>query len=176
MEFKTNPVVYWTSLVHDEWQLNLAATAKGLCYVGSQKTFFEHMDHWMKRYGHDYILLQDDKRMQSYSAQLVEYLKNERTEFTLSLDPRGTPFQHSVWKALLEIPHGQTKSYTDIANAIQKPSSVRAVGTAIGANPLLIIVPCHRVIGKKGSLTGFRGGLDMKARLLQMESENTYIL
>jgi methylated-DNA-[protein]-cysteine S-methyltransferase len=77
-----------------------------------------------------------------------------------------------VWNALCEIPYGQTQSYSDIANYIAKPASVRAVGTAIGANPVLISVPCHRVIGKNGSLTGYRGGLDMKTKLLQLENEN----
>ncbi|MBA2875441.1 O-6-methylguanine DNA methyltransferase [Anoxybacillus caldiproteolyticus] len=70
---------------------------------------------------------------------------------------------------MCEIPHGQTQSYSEIANHIQKPASVRAVGTAIGANPVLIVVPCHRVIGKNGTLTGYRGGLEMKKRLLQLE-------
>src|SRR5690606_30640320 len=92
-----------------------------------------------------------------------------RTSFTMPMDPRGTPFQLKVWEALGRIPYGETRSYTDISEQIGKPSAVRAVGTAIGANPLLIAVPCHRVVAKDGSLTGYRGGLEMKAKLLQFE-------
>ncbi|RXZ77651.1 methylated-DNA--[protein]-cysteine S-methyltransferase [Paenibacillaceae bacterium] len=82
---------------------------------------------------------------------------------------RGTPFQKAVWKALCEIPYGQTRSYSDIAHQIQKSAAVRAVGTAIGTNPILITVTCHRVIGKNGSLTGYRGGMEMKMILLELE-------
>ena len=85
------------------------------------------------------------------------------------MDLHGTPFQMAVWEALRKIPFGVTVSYTDIAERIGKPSSVRAVGTAIGANPVLITVPCHRVIAKSGKLTGYRGGLDMKEQLLGLE-------
>ena len=85
------------------------------------------------------------------------------------MDLHGTPFQQSVWKALQEIPYGQTVSYSDIAERIEKPNAVRAVGTAIGANPVLIIVPCHRVIAKSGKLSGFRAGLEMKEQLLGLE-------
>jgi len=97
-------------------------------------------------------------------------LDGQRKNFTAAITLHGTAFQQSVWQALLEIPHGETVSYSDIAERIGNPKAVRAVGTAIGANPMLIIVPCHRVIGKNGSLTGFRGGLEMKIQLLDLES------
>ena len=100
----------------------------------------------------------------------MEFLDGQRKEFTAATALHGTPFQQSVWQALLEIPFGETVSYSTIAERIGNPKAVRAVGTAIGANPMLIIVPCHRVIGKNGSLTGFRGGLEMKAHLLNLES------
>ena len=87
----------------------------------------------------------------------------------MPIDLHGTPFQQIVWKALQEIPYGQTVSYSDIAERIEKPNAVRAVGTAIGANPVLIIVPCHRVIAKSGKLGGFRAGLEMKEQLLELE-------
>lgn len=82
--------------------------------------------------------------------------------FTIPIDVYGTAFQLAVWNTVREIPYGETHSYSEIAERIQKPNAVRAVGTAVGANPLLITIPCHRVIGKNGKLTGFRGGLEMK--------------
>ena len=106
-----------------------------------------------------------------FSEQIIEYLEGERENFTLSFDYKGTAFQQAVWKALCEIPYGQTKSYSDVANTIDKPKAVRAVGAAIGKNPILITVPCHRVVGKNGSLTGFRGGLEMKKQLLELEQK-----
>ena len=104
-------------------------------------------------------------------------MKGKEQTFTVSFDYKGTAFQLAVWNALCEIPYGQTTSYSDIANSINKPTAVRAVGAAIGANPVLITVPCHRVVGKNGSLTGYRGGLEMKTQLLDLEKEsNRYIM
>lgn len=101
--------------------------------------------------------------------QLEEYFAGKRRTFDLPLGPQGTPFQQSVWNALRTIPYGETQSYGDIARAIGKPKAVRAVGAANGANPLPIVVPCHRVVGADGSLTGFGGGLPHKKRLLALE-------
>ena len=112
--------------------------------------------------------IEEEKALQFYTTELIEYLDGKRKEFTASISLHGTPFQQSVWQALVDIPFGETVSYTTIAERIGKPTAVRAVGTAIGANPMLIIVPCHRVIGKNGSLTGFRGGLPMKEQLLNL--------
>lgn len=102
--------------------------------------------------------------------QLDEYFAGRRTQFALPFDIDGTPFQRDVWKALLTIPFGETRSYGEIATQIGRPTAVRAVGAANGKNPLSIIAPCHRVIGSTGKLTGFAGGLHVKARLLAMES------
>lgn len=102
-------------------------------------------------------------------TQLEEYFAGKRIDFDLQLDPSGTPFQQAVWAALQTIPYGQTVSYGDIARQIGKPSAVRAVGAANGRNPLPIVVPCHRVIGADGSLTGYGGGLEIKRELLAME-------
>ena len=106
-----------------------------------------------------------------YEKQVLEYLKGERTDFTFPLDFHGTAFQVSVWQALTRIPYGETCSYSDIAQVVQHPKAIRAVGAANGANPIPIVVPCHRVIGKNGNLTGFRGGLDIKAELLRLEGK-----
>ncbi len=102
--------------------------------------------------------------------QLQEYFSGTRRAFDLPLAPRGTAFQLSVWNALQDIAYGQTRSYADIARIIGRPSAVRAVGAANGANPIPIVIPCHRVIGSSGSLTGFGGGLEMKRRLLDFEA------
>ena len=102
-------------------------------------------------------------------AELAEYFASQRRSFTVPLDFRGTDFQQSVWRALLTIPFGETRSYGQIAAQLGKPSASRAVGGANGKNPISIIAPCHRVIGASGTLTGFAGGLKTKAHLLALE-------
>jgi methylated-DNA-[protein]-cysteine S-methyltransferase len=102
--------------------------------------------------------------------QLTEYFAGARTEFDLPLEPDGSEFQKKVWQALREIPFGQTRSYLDLAKAVGSSKAARAVGAANGRNPLSIVVPCHRVVGSNGSLTGFAGGLDTKAALLALEA------
>lgn len=104
------------------------------------------------------------------SEQLLAYFRKERQIFDLPLAPQGTPFQQQVWQALLSIPYGQTRSYGELAAQLGRPGAARAVGAANGKNPLSIVIPCHRVIGSRGHLTGFGGGLDVKARLLALES------
>lgn len=101
--------------------------------------------------------------------QLDEYFAGRRQRFELSLAPQGTAFQQAVWQALLQIPFGQTSCYSALAAQIERPKAVRAVGAANGANPIAIIIPCHRVIGRDGSLTGYAGGLPRKALLLKLE-------
>ena len=101
--------------------------------------------------------------------QLGEYFAGRRREFSVALDMRGTRFQRDVWEALLAIPFGETRSYGELARQLGNPRATRAVGAANGRNPVSIIVPCHRVIGASGKLTGFAGGLDVKARLLNLE-------
>ncbi len=102
--------------------------------------------------------------------QLGEYFAGSRTTFSMALDMRGTPFQKEVWGALLGIPFGETRSYGDLARQLGNPAAVRAVGAANGKNPLSILVPCHRVVGTSGKLTGFAGGLEAKASLLSLEA------
>jgi methylated-DNA-[protein]-cysteine S-methyltransferase len=101
--------------------------------------------------------------------QLDEYFAGRRQRFELTLAPQGTKFQQAVWQALQAIPFGQTSSYSALANQIDRPKAMRAVGAANGANPIAIIIPCHRVIGRDGSLTGYAGGLPRKALLLKLE-------
>lgn len=104
------------------------------------------------------------------AEQLTAFLDGERTDFDLPLRPQGTDFQRQAWAALLEIPFGQTRSYREQAEAIGRPTAVRAVGAANGRNPIPVVIPCHRVVGSSGLLTGYAGGTELKARLLALES------
>jgi methylated-DNA-[protein]-cysteine S-methyltransferase len=110
-----------------------------------------------------------DDALTECARQLGEYFAGERREFKLPLAPAGTEFQQTVWQALRQIPYGSLSSYTDIARNIERPTAMRAVGAANGRNPLPIVVPCHRVVGSDGSLTGFAGGLETKRQLLELE-------
>jgi len=103
--------------------------------------------------------------------QLEEYFARRRTVFDLPLDLRGTPFQRAVWSALLTVPYGRTVSYGELAAALGRPAAARAVGAANGRNPVGIIVPCHRVVGSTGGLTGYGGGVDRKRQLLDFEAQ-----
>jgi methylated-DNA-[protein]-cysteine S-methyltransferase len=114
-----------------------------------------------------------DEPFRSVKRQLAEYFRGERRRFELDLAPDGTAFQRSVLEELMKIPYGETRSYRDIALALDKPRAVRAVGGANGANPIPIVIPCHRVLGSDGSLTGFGGGLDTKRYLLDLERRHS---
>jgi O-6-methylguanine DNA methyltransferase len=107
-----------------------------------------------------------------YLRELNEYFAGERREFSFPLDLRGTEFQLACWRALLEIPYGETRSYRDIAEAIGHAQAYRAVGMSNNRNPVAIVVPCHRVIASSGSLCGYGGGLDVKRKLLDLEQEH----
>ncbi len=111
----------------------------------------------------------DDAALATVTAQLDEYFAGTRHEFDLELAPEGTPFQLAVWEQLRRIPYGETISYGELAQRVERPGAARAVGAANGQNPIAIIVPCHRVVGADGSLTGFGGGLVWKQRLLDLE-------
>ena len=113
---------------------------------------------------------QETDSIKEAHQQLAEYLKGERKSFDLPLRMKGTDFQQRVWNALLDIPYGETRSYEQIAEAIGKPKAVRAVGMANNRNPLLIVVPCHRVIGADGKLVGYGAGIEKKEFLLRLES------
>lgn len=112
---------------------------------------------------------QDNSISRLGCLQLSEYLQGTRKQFDLPLAPQGTAFQQQVWQQLLKVEYGHTASYLDIANAISNPKACRAVGAANGKNPIAIIIPCHRVIGANGSLTGYAGGLPRKTFLLSLE-------
>ena len=111
----------------------------------------------------------DDGRNADSAQQLAEYAHGQRTHFDLPLDRRGTPFQQAVWREVAAVPYGRTATYRDVARRIGQPKAVRAVGAANGANPLPIVVPCHRVVGADGRLHGYAGGLELKQTLLELE-------
>lgn len=114
--------------------------------------------------------MHDPSAIAEIRRQVAEYCAGERTEFDVECAAPGTPFQRAVWNALCAIPYGETRSYADIARAIGRPPAARGVGAANGANPIGLIVPCHRVIGANGTLTGYGGGLPLKRALLEHEA------
>ncbi|CAN5547312.1 methylated-DNA--[protein]-cysteine S-methyltransferase [soil metagenome] len=159
---------FHASIVQTTWQgplgaMVVAATDKGLAGV-----WFEGQRHmpdnaaWRVAGDHPVLL--------KATLQLAEYFSGQRIHFNLPLDLQGgTTFQQSVWQALLAIPSGATTSYGEISSRIGKPAAVRAVGAAVGRNPVSVIVPCHRVVGRDGALTGYAGGLERKTALLTLE-------
>jgi methylated-DNA-[protein]-cysteine S-methyltransferase len=156
--------MYYTYAASPIGQLLLAGSADALQVIG-----FPHGDKarradigW-ERYGEPF---------KKTARQLNEYFAGERREFELELAPEGTKFQVEVLEALRGIPYGETRTYRDIAVAVGRPKAVRAVGNANGRNPLPIVIPCHRVIGSDGSLTGFGGGIEAKRYLLDLEQQH----
>jgi len=143
-------------------KLLLARTAKGLAGV-----WFDGQKHHPAPL--TAVRRPDDALLRRAAEQLHAYFAGEAFAFDVPLDLQGTPFQRSVWQALLEIPAGETRSYSEIAAALGSASAVRAVGGAVGRNPVSVIVPCHRVVGSDGSLTGYAGGVDRKRALLELE-------
>jgi len=140
----------------------LAATERGLCglYFEEHK-YFKGTDGWKRNDHHPHL--------RQAVAQLDEYFAYRRTAFDLPLDLKGTAFQQAVWHELLRLPFGSTTTYQSIAQRLANPKAVRAAGTAIGRNPVSIIVPCHRVLGAAGALSGYAGGLERKQCLLALE-------
>jgi O-6-methylguanine DNA methyltransferase len=149
--------------------LRVASTARGVAFLGLPAAGGTGFAGWLARLGPGVRREEAFAPNRDAIRQVLEYLEGKRTDFELPLDLRGTPFQLRVWHALLEIPYGATRSYLDVARAIGNPGAVRAVGAANGANPVALIVPCHRVIQSGGKLGGYGGGLPLKRRLLAME-------
>ena len=119
---------------------------------------------------------EDSRPLKKVVRQLQAYFDGDLKEFDLPLKPEGTPFQLSVWNALLKIPYGQTTTYGELARGLGNPKASRAVGLANGSNPIPIVIPCHRVIGSNGKLTGFGGGLPVKEKLLALERRQLTLL
>lgn len=162
MKFKTTPIS--TQVIGSPLgDIILAATDQGLAGVWFEAQQHLHdMTGWQPDPGHPVLC--------NAAAQLKAYFAGERNHFDLPLDlSHGTAFQQAIWQALLQIPYGQTTSYGALGRHIGNPAAVRAVGAAVGRNPISLIVPCHRVIGSTGALTGYAGGLQRKTALLTLE-------
>ena len=149
--------------------LRVAGTARGLAYLELPHASGRGLSGWLERQAQPVELAPGFAPNREAVRQILEYLAGKRREFALPLDLRGTPFQLQVWQQLLEIPYGETRSYGEIARAIGRPGAMRAVGGANGANPVALVVPCHRVVQSGGRLGGYRGGVELKARLLALE-------
>ncbi len=156
--------LYGSTVGWEGWTFRVLSSTGGLRWIElNPGTFEELADKLHAR------IVPDDQPNAAALDQIHEYLRGERREFSIPLDIRGTPFQQGVWDALLGIPYGETVAYADIAETLGKPTALRAVGQAVGANPIPIVIPCHRVVGKDGHLVGFGGGLPLKERLLYLE-------
>lgn len=147
----------------------VASTPAGLAYVELPHPSGRGLAGWLARNVPEAKCVDAVPPNKVAIEQILQYLEGARTEFDVELDLRGTPFQRAVWDALCEIPYGETRSYADIAHAVGRPGGQRAVGMANNANPVALIVPCHRVIAADGSLGGYGGGTAVKAKLLAME-------
>jgi O-6-methylguanine DNA methyltransferase len=147
----------------------VAATETGVCLIGLGTAQPDAFFSRLSRIFGPQPPRKDPKRLAAALAQLREYFSRIRREFDLSLDLHGTEFQRAVWAEIARTPYGATTTYGEIARRVQHPRAARAVGGAVGANPLPIIVPCHRVLGARGTLVGYGGGLEMKAALLRLE-------
>ncbi|MCX6101543.1 MAG: methylated-DNA--[protein]-cysteine S-methyltransferase [Candidatus Bipolaricaulota bacterium] len=162
---KARPEKLYASAIHWEgWTFHILSSAVGLRLVDLDGTPFASLaDRLAAR------VVPDDEPNAEILSQLREYLRGTRRGFNLPLDLRGTPFQRSVWEAVAEIPYGTLQTYGDVARRIDHPSATRAVGQAVGANAVALVIPCHRVVGSSGALVGYRGGLPLKERLLALE-------
>lgn len=147
----------------------LASTERGLCYVGNDE---RELQQFAEKKGA--LLIEMVNEESEYATQFIAYAKGERTQFDVPLDVEGTNLQQQVWQELMRIPFGELRTYSQIAEAIDRPTAVRAVANAIGRNPVLVVIPCHRVIGKNGKLTGFRSGIPLKKKLLAIENITQY--
>ncbi|KPK30833.1 MAG: hypothetical protein AMK69_02200 [Nitrospira bacterium SG8_3] len=146
----------------------LGSSKKGVVCVKTEDRSKTYLSRWE---GEDIELKEHGEHNLRLTSQLDAYFAGELREFTLPLDLRGTSFQRRVWDLLCRIPWGETRSYGQIAKALGRPGGARAVGRAVGTNPVSIVVPCHRVIGSDGTLTGYGGGLDRKEALLKLEGK-----
>ena len=149
--------------------LRIASTSTGLSYIQLPHANGRGFDGWRTRHAPSAVVKQGFEPSRIYVAQILEFLDGKREAFDFPLDLRGTDFQAAVYEEVARIPFGETRTYKEIAAAIGRPKATRAVGAANGANPVPLVVPCHRVIATSGHLQGYGGGLDLKAKLLAME-------
>lgn len=163
-------IIYSGIFKHLNKQLDIYASDEGLVFVGS----FDK-ENEIHQFISNIEIKDNQDKVKPYIDQLNEYFNGTRNSFDLKIDINSSPFNETVWQALTKIPYGETTTYSGFANKINKPNAVRAVASAVGKNPLNIVIPCHRVIGKDGQLRGYRGGLEMKQSLLELESRHTHL-
>ncbi len=166
-------VLYWGSVPGPRGTCVIMATEAGVCWMGTPGTTADFGFAWLERRGklvyEQVVEGEEIAPLRQAMDELRRYFAGERVQFTCPLDLRGTAFQVAVWQEMRRIPYGETRTYGELARMIGRPQAPRAVGAASGANPVAIIVPCHRVVGSDGSLTGYGGGLPTKAWLLALE-------
>lgn len=154
--------------------LRIASTERGLAFVELPRASGAGLAGWLQRLGLQREAHTGFAPNREAIQQLTEYLAGKREAFDLPLDLRGTDFQLAIWNELQRIPYGETRTYGDLARAVGRPLAVRAAGAANGANPVPIVVPCHRCVAAGARLGGYAGGRELKARLLALESEQSH--
>lgn len=156
--------LYASTISWEGWVFQVLSSFNGVRWLDLHPVTFEALEQQL-----GVRIVPDDQQNDRVLTELHAYLRGESHAFKVPVDLRGTPFQCDVWNAIAKIPYGQTTSYGELAESIGRPKATRAVGQATGANPVPIIIPCHRIIGASGGLTGFAGGLPLKERLLGLE-------
>ena len=156
--------LYASTVSWEGWVFQVLSSAHGVRWIDLHRFTSEVLEQKLGA-----RIVPDDQQNEQALSEIRAYLQGDLREFTIPIDLRGTEFQCDVWEAIAKIPFGQTTSYGDLAHSIHRSKAARAVGQATGANPVPIIIPCHRVIGSTGGLTGFGGGLPLKERLLGLE-------
>lgn len=164
---ETNQTLFIEHIMIANHEYTLAISDKGLAYLGNRQESQSELEKFFPSVS----LLENPQKTAPYRKALSDYFNQKKWPFPVPLDLKGTTFQQEVWQGLLEIPFGNKISYSELAKKINRPTAIRAVANAIGRNPVMIAVPCHRVIGKNGHLTGFRGGLALKEQLLSFEKD-----
>ena len=158
--------IYYGECILDTQRYYLATTVNGLCFVGSPDQSLTEIEHFLPVNQ----LVLDQARLAPFVTAIQTYWTGQTTNWSVPIDLiGGTDLQRQVWTALQTIPYGQTRDYGQIAQQIGRPTAIRAVASAIGRNPLLLLIPCHRVLRKDGALGGYRGGLALKRQLLELE-------
>ncbi len=163
-------ILYVTRFESSVGELTVASSEKGLAYVGLPRANGRGLAGWQRRHAADEAIENSLDPNCEFIEQLTQFLAGERELFELPLDLRATPFQLDVYRIVSEIPYGESLSYAEVARRSGHVSAVRAVGAANAANPIPLIIPCHRVVASDGQLQGYAGGLGLKAKLLAMES------
>lgn len=163
--------LYWSSAASPRGACVVMATDKGVCWAGTPGTEAQEGFAWLERRltFEDVVEGESVAPLQQAMDELRRYFAGERVQFACALDLHGTPFQAAVWEEMFRIPYGETRSYSELARVLGRPQAARAVGAACGANPVAVIVPCHRVVGSNGSLVGYGGGVATKEWLLALE-------